>query len=62
MQVFGLPRQVIRRAQSASRLLGAKPLDCEAARRPDAVARWLRTRAYGLSADQAARAVGVGWD
>lgn len=60
MQVFGLPRQVIRPAVSASRLLDAKPLNSEAARRRDAVARWLRARADGLSADQAARAVGVG--
>jgi putative transposase len=59
MQVFGLPRHVTRAAQSASRLLGAKPPNSEAARRRDAVARWLGARAGGLSADQAARAVGV---
>ena len=59
MQVFGLPRYVTRTAQSASRLLGAQPPDREAARRRDAVARWLRARADGLTADQAARAVGV---
>ncbi len=59
MQVIGLPRQVIRPAVSASRLLGAKPPNRVAARRRDAAARWLRARRDGLSADQAARAVGV---
>ena len=59
MQVFGLPRHMTRTAQSASRLLGAKPPNSEAERRRDAVARWLGARADGLDAEQAARAVGV---
>lgn len=59
MQVFGLPRHLTRTAQSASRLLGAKPPNSEAERRRDAVARWSRARREGLTADQAARAVGV---
>jgi transposase InsO family protein len=60
MQVFGLPRQLTRTAQSALRLLGAKPPNSEAPRRRDAVARWRRAMADGLSAAQAAKAVGVG--
>lgn len=59
MQVFGLPRHVTRTAQSASRLLGAKPSSSEAQRRRDAVARWRGARADGLTGEQAARAVGV---
>jgi transposase InsO family protein len=59
MQVFGLRRQLIRTGGAASRLLAAQPCNSEAAGRRDAVARWLRARADGLSADQAARAVGV---
>ena len=59
MQVFGLPGHITRRAQSASRLLGAKPPNSEAEGRRDAVARWLGARANGLTADQAAQAVGV---
>ena len=59
MQVFGLPRQLIRNGRAASRLLDAKSSCSEAARRRDAVARWLQARADGLTADQAARAVGV---
>lgn len=59
MQVFGLPRDVTRSGQSASRLLGAKPPNREVQRRRDAVARWLGARSDGLSAEQAARAVGV---
>jgi hypothetical protein len=42
-----------------SRLLGAKTPDIEAARRRDAVARWRRAMADGLSAERAAQAVGV---
>ena len=57
MQVFGLPGHVISNGRAASRLLDAKP-DSEAARR-DAVRRWRRARADGLTAAQAARAVGV---
>lgn len=59
MQVCGLPRQIIRNAGAASRLLGAKTPDIEAQRRRDAVARWRRAMADGLSAGQAARAVGI---
>ena len=59
MQVFGLPRHVTRAAQSASRLLEAKPPQSEAERRRDAVARWLGARTDGLGAAQAARAVGT---
>ena len=33
MQVFGLPSQIIRNDQAASRLLDAKTADIEAARR-----------------------------
>ena len=59
MQVCGLPGHVIRNAGAASRLLAAQTPDIEAARRRDAVARWLRARADDLNAEQAARAVGV---
>ena len=59
MQVFGLPAQIIRNGGAASRLLAAKTPDIEAERRRDAVARWRRARADGLTAEQAARAVGV---
>ena len=59
MQVFGLPGQIIRNGRAASRLLAAQTPDIEAARRRDAVARWLQARADGLSAERAARAVGV---
>jgi transposase InsO family protein len=59
MQVVGLPRQIIRNAGLASRLLGAKTPDIEAQRRRDAVARWRRAIADGLTAEQAARAVGI---
>jgi putative transposase len=59
MQVFGLPRQVIRDARAASRLLDAKTPDIEAARRRDAVGRWRRAVGDGLSAARAAKAVGV---
>ena len=59
MQVFGLPGQIIRNGRAASRLLDAQTLDSEAARRRDAVARWRRAMSDGLSAERAARAVGV---
>jgi DNA-binding XRE family transcriptional regulator len=59
MQVFGLPGHVIRNARAASRLLAAQSPDNEAARRRDAVARWQQARRDGLTAEQAARAVGV---
>ena len=59
MQVFGLPRHVIRNARAASRLLAAKAPDTEAQRRHDAVARWRRAMVDGLTSVQAAKAVGV---
>jgi transposase InsO family protein len=59
MQVFGLPRRVIRSARAASRLLAAQPSNSEAARRRDAVARWLKARADGLTSERAAAAVGT---
>jgi len=59
MQVFGLPRHIIRNGRVASRLLDAKTPDIEAARRRDAVARWRRAMADGLTSAQAAQAVGV---
>jgi len=59
MQVIGLPGYVTRAGRSASRLLAAEPADCEAEGRRDAVARWVGARKNGLSAVQAARAVGV---
>ena len=59
MQVFGLPRQIIRNGSAASRLLDAKTSDIEAAGRRDAVARWRRAMSDGLTAEQAAQAVGV---
>lgn len=58
MQVFGLPCHVIRSAAAASRI-AAKSLSSEAAMRVEAVRRWRRARAAGLSADEAAAAVGV---
>ena len=58
MQVFGLPGHVIRNAAVASRL-AAKALNSEAARRVALVRRWRRAIADGLTAAQAARAVGA---
>lgn len=57
MQVFGLPRQVIRSGAVASRI-AAQPCRSEAAIRRDAVARWLELRRHGLSAEHAAKGVG----
>lgn len=59
MQIRGLPRHVIRNAAQASRLLGAKTPDIEATRRRDALARWARARAGGLTAETAAEVVGT---
>jgi putative transposase len=59
MQVFGLPRQIIRNGRAASRVLAAKTPNIEAERRRDAVARWRRAMADGLTSDEAARAVGA---
>lgn len=58
MQVFGLLRHVIRAGALASRM-AAQSLSNKAAIREDAVRRWNRARAAGLSADEAARAVGA---
>lgn len=58
MQVFGLPRHVIRGAAVASRLSNASPSGSSSERR-DALERWRGARRDGLSAAQAARAVGV---
>jgi transposase InsO family protein len=58
MQVFGLPGYFIRNGKAASRLLGAEPQG-EAERRRDAVARWRRAVADGLTTQKAAKAVGV---
>ena len=57
MQVHGLPRQFSRGARLASRMNVAE--SAAAASRRDVVARWRRARAAGLTADEAARAVGV---
>jgi putative transposase len=59
MQVRGLPGYLTRNAGAASRLLAAKTPNIEAERRRDAVARWRRAMADGLTAEQAAKAVGV---
>lgn len=58
MQVFGLPRHVIRNAAIASRLAAQSP-STEAVRRDALVRRWRQAIADGLTAEQAARAVGV---
>jgi len=50
---------LIRNARVASRVSLAQSPDYEAARRRDAVARWQQARRDGLTAEQAARAVGV---
>lgn len=59
MQVRSLPRHVIRSACTASRL-AVKPPTSVAASREDALRRWKQARADGLTAEQAARAVGAG--
>ena len=59
MQVRGLPRQIIRNGRAAARLLAAKTPNIEAERRRAAVARWRRAVSDGLTAEAAARAVGV---
>ena len=58
MQVSGLPGHVIRSAAVATRI-AAQSLSNEAAIREDAVRRWRRARAAGLSADDAAAAIGA---
>jgi transposase InsO family protein len=59
MQVFGLPGHVIRTGKLASRLIVAQAPDAEATVRRDLLARWDRARSRGLSADEAAKAVGA---
>lgn len=59
MQVRSLPRHVIRNATVGSRLIGAEPRNSAAAIRRDALIRWQRARARGLSAADSAEAVGV---
>jgi putative transposase len=59
MQVCGLPGQIIRNGRAASRLLDAQTPNIEAARRRDAVSRWRRALAGGLTTEEAAKAVGV---
>jgi DNA-binding XRE family transcriptional regulator len=59
MQVFGLPGHVIRNGRRASRLIDAKPPHIAAAIRRDALARWRWAMAQGLTAQEAARIVGV---
>ena len=59
MQVIGLPCHVIRNGRAASRLLAAKIPNIEATRRRDGVARWRGAIAAGLTAEQAAKAVGI---
>jgi transposase InsO family protein len=58
MQVRGLPRHVIRSACLASRIAAQSPRN-EAAIRDEVVRRWQQARHDGLSAAQAAGAVGV---
>lgn len=58
MQVFGLPGHIIRAGKLASRL-AAQPPQSEAASRRAAVCRWRQAMADGLTAEQAASAVGV---
>lgn len=58
MQVFGLPRQVIRSAAVASRI-AAEPANSEAAIRAALVVRWRRAQRDGLTSEQAAKAVGA---
>lgn len=58
MQVFGLPGHIIRNGKVASRI-AAKSQDNEAAIRRAAVTHWRQAIADGLTADRAAKAVGV---
>ena len=48
MQVFGLPRHVVRAGCAASRI-AAKPPSSEAAIREATLARWMKLRSYGLT-------------
>jgi transposase InsO family protein len=58
MQVFGLPGHIIRTGKWAARIAAKSP-DNEAAIRRAAVARWRQAMADGLTAERAAKAVGV---
>jgi putative transposase len=58
MQVFGLPGHIIRTGKLASRIAAKSPNN-EAAIRRATVARWRQAMADGLTAEQAAQAVGV---
>ena len=58
MQVFGLPRHVIRTGSLASRI-AAKASSNEAAMRRELVCRWRQAMREGLTAAQAAQAVGA---
>ena len=58
MQVFGLPRHIIRTGSLASRI-AAKSSSSEAAIRRDLVRRWRQAIREGLTASQAAQAVGA---
>jgi putative transposase len=58
MQVRGLPRHIIRSASTASRIAAKSPTNA-AAIRENALRRWKQARADGLTAAQAARAVGA---
>jgi len=58
MQIRGLPRQIIRNGSRASRLLAAKSPSNAAAGRRDALQRWCQARRDGLTAADAAKAVG----
>ena len=60
MQVFGLPGHIIRSGSLASRLIAAEAPKTEAAVRREMLDRWDRARSNGLSAEQAAHAVGAG--
>jgi putative transposase len=58
MQVLGLPGHIIRSGKWASRIAAQSPNN-EAAIRRAAVARWRQAMADGLTAEQAAKAVGI---
>jgi len=58
MQVFGLPGHIIRAGRVASRIAAQSP-DNEAAIRDATLARWRQAMADGLTAEQAAKAVGT---
>ncbi len=59
MQGFGRPAHGLRNGRAASRLRAATTPPIEAARRRDAIARGRGAMAAGLTADRAAKAVGV---